>query len=192
MKTLSSLPICATLVSALLGVTPARAEQFVHVAPFDRIELEGGGHVVIKRGNVQQVRLVEGSLTFTRFTVDEPRKLRIEACRHDCPRHYSLEVEITTPDIDALAVSGGGAIDSEGKFPPPRDLALAVDGGGTIDARAVDADKATAAVNGGGVIKLKANGKLTAAVDGGGSIRYWGNPRVIQAIDGGGEVERGE
>jgi hypothetical protein len=87
MKTLSSLPLCAALVSVVFGVTPAFAQQLVHVAPFDRIELEGGGHVIVKRGDVQQVRLLEGSLAFTRFTVDEPRKLRIEACKHDCPRH---------------------------------------------------------------------------------------------------------
>jgi hypothetical protein len=192
MKIRASLLFCMSMVSMLFGVSAASAQELVHVAPFDSIELEGGGHVMVKRGDVQQVRLIEGSTAVTRFVVEESRKLCIEACNNNCPHHYNLEVEITTPRIDALAVSGGGAIDSEGKFPPPRDLALAVEGGGAIDTRAVDADKATAAVNGGGVIKLRANDKLTAAVDGGGEIRYWGYPRVTQAIDGGGEVERGD
>jgi hypothetical protein len=181
----------AALAVALLPVTPAAAQQLVQVASFDSVELEGGGHVVIKHGDVQQVRLVQGSTAFTRFVVEREGKLRIEACNNNCPHHYDLEVEITTPRIKALAVSGGGAINSTGNF-PATNLALAVEGGGMIDVRAIDARNAEAAVNGGGVIKLKANGQLTAAVDGGGEIRYWGNPRVTQAIDGGGEIERGE
>jgi hypothetical protein len=192
MKLLSSLPFGAALAAALVGIAPASAQQVVPVGPFDSIELEGGGHVIVKAGDVQQVRLLQGSTALTRFRIEDSRKLKIEACNNDCPHHYNLEVEITTPHLDALAISGGGRIESTGKFPATRHLAVAVEGGGTIDARSVDADNAEAAVNGGGVIKLKAHGNLTAAVDGGGDIRYWGNPRVTQAIEGGGRVERGE
>jgi hypothetical protein len=188
MKIASFLPLCTLLLPA----TPVSAEEFVRVAPFDSIELEGGGHVVVKSGDVQSVRLVQGSLAYTHFTINSGRKLRIEACNRDCPHHYDLQVEITTPHIEGLAISGGGAIDSDGSFPAERKLALAVDGGGSIDTRTMEVDKAQAAVDGGGVIKLKANGELTAAIDGGGEIRYWGNPHVTQAIDGGGEIRRGD
>jgi len=192
MKILSSLPFGATLVSAVFGVTPAPAQQIVSVAPFDGIELEGGGHVTVKHGDVQQVRLLQGSTAFTRFRVEDSRKLKIEACENNCPHHYNLEMEIITPRVTGLAVSGGGAINSAGGFPSPRSLALAVDGGGTIDARAISTGDVEAAVNGGGLIKLNASGTLTAAVDGGGEIRYWGNPRVTQAIEGGGEIKHGD
>ena len=176
----------------LLAAAPVSAEELVRVAPFDSVELEGGGHVVVRHGDVQQVRLLRGSTAFTRFVMKEPGKLRIEACNNDCPHHYDLDIEITTPRIDGLAISGGGAIDSDGSFASARHIALAVDGGGSIDARSMDTDSAEAAVNGGGLIKLRARGKLTAAVDGGGEIRYWGNPRVTQAIEGGGEIEHGD
>ncbi len=159
---------------------------------FDSVELEGGGHAVIRYGDVQQVRLIRGSTAYTHFTVEDGRKLRIDACNSDCPRNYDLEVEITTPHIEALAVDGGGAIDSEGGFQPPHRLGLAIEGGGKIDARAMNAESATAAIDGGGVIRVRAERELRAAINGGGNIRYWGNPRVTQAIDGGGEVERGE
>lgn len=188
MKRLFLLPSCALLIAVL----PASAEELVRVAPFDSVELEGGGHVVVRPGDVQEVRLLHGSSALTRFTVNGERKLRIRACENDCPHHYNLEVEITTPRIDALAISGGGAIESDGNFAPAHHLALAVDGGGTIDARGMDTDRAEAAIDGGGVIKLRAHGELTAAIDGGGEIRYWGNPHVTQAIDGGGEIERGD
>lgn len=188
MKRLSLLCTALTLV----GATPVVAQQLVPVGHFDSVELEGGGHVIVRSGDVQQVRLVQGSLAYTHFTVNGEGKLRIDACNNDCPNHYDLQVEITTPRINALAISGGGAIESAGDFASSRHLALAIDGGGTIDARSVDAERAEAAVDGGGLIKLRAHGELTAAVDGGGEIRYWGNPHVTQAIDGGGEVKRGE
>jgi hypothetical protein len=181
----------AILCSALLSI-PALAQEMISVPHFDSVGLEGGGHVVVRYGDVQKVRLIQGSTQFTRFTVDDGHNLRIEACRGDCPRHYDLQVEIVTPQIKGLAVDGGGAIESEGNFPASHGLDLAIEGGGDIDARAMDAQRAEAAINGGGLIRVRAEGELTAAINGGGNIRYWGNPRVTQAIDGGGEVQRGE
>lgn len=181
----------ALLGFALLAAAPVLA-QTVRVAPFDKIELEGGGHVVVRYGAVQQVRIVSGSPAVTRFVTDESRKLRIEACNQDCPRHYNLQIVITTPRIDGLGVSGGGAIEGIGRFPPPRRLSLGVEGGGTVDARALNAQNVSAGVDGGGVIRLRATGRLTAAINGGGHISYRGNPEVTQAINGGGSVERGD
>jgi len=188
MKTACFVALALALVLAAL---PALAEERVPVAPFDSIELEGGGHVIVKQGDVQQVRLVSGSTSFTRIVVEKGRKLRIEACNDNCPHHYDLQVEITTPRLDALAVSGGGEIEGAGDFPGLHKLAVAVNGGGTVDTRALHADRATAAVDGGGLIRVRANGELTAVINGGGTIRYWGNPRVTSAIDGGGKVEHG-
>jgi hypothetical protein len=177
---------------ASLAATPVLAQTVVPTAPFDSVELEGGGHVTVKYGAAQRVRLIKGSTEFTRIAVEDKGKLRIEACRNDCPRHYDLDVEIVTPRIDALAISGGGHIEAVPGFRPPRKLALAIDGGGTIDARALDTAKATVAVDGGGHIDLRVEEKLTAAISGGGKIKYWGHPNVTQAIDGGGSVERGD
>ena len=185
--TLTSALLCTVLASA-----PAPAQSVVSVPHFDSVELEGGGHVVVRYGDAQQVRLIQGSTQFTRFTVEDGGKLRIDACNDVCPHHYDLQVVITTPRIDALAIGGGGAIDSEGSFPAPHRLAVAIEGGGRIDTRAMNAERATAAINGGGVIRVRAETELTAAINGGGNIRYWGNPRVTQAIDGGGAVERGD
>lgn len=185
------LPTAAFLCTVLLSA-PSWAQTIVPTPHFDAIELEGGGHVVIRYGDAQQVRLIQGSTEYTRFTVEDGGKLRIDTCRSDCPHHYDLDVEITTPRIDALAVDGGGAIDSEGEFPAPQRLALAIEGGGKIDTRAMNAEHATAAIDGGGVIRVRAEKELTAAINGGGNVRYWGDPRVTRVIDGGGEVQRGD
>jgi hypothetical protein len=184
--------LSAALASGLVAAT-ASAQTIVPTPPFNAIELEGGGHVTLVHGSVQQVRLLKGSTQFTRFIVEgsQPHKLRIEACNNDCPHNYDLEVEITTPGIGTLAVSGGGRIESGGDFPARHQLTLAVDGGGTIDVRAMRSEGATAAVDGGGRILVNAWRELTAAINGGGKIRYWGAPRLTEAVEGGGSVERG-
>jgi len=186
-----ALPFPVVVASILAGST-AFAQTLIHVPPFNSIELEGGGHVVVKYGQEQQVRLLSGSTAFTRIEVEEGNKLRIEACNDQCPHRYNLDVEITTPRIDALAISGGGRIEAADGFPPPNKLTLAVDGGGTIDSRSLRVARATAAIEGGGVIKLSAAEKLTAAINGGGKIQYWGEPKLTEAVEGGGDVERGE
>jgi hypothetical protein len=180
-------------LAACLIALPAAAQTIVPTPAFNAIELEGGGHVTLRHGSVQQVRLLKGSTTFTHFIVEssQPHKLRIEACNNNCPHNYDLEVEITTPGIDTLAVSGGGRIEGGSDFPATRQITLAVEGGGTIDVRAMRSDGATAAVDGGGRILVNARRELTAAINGGGKIRYWGGPKLTEAVEGGGSVERG-
>lgn len=184
-------PLFAFAITSL-AAAPALAQTDVPTAPFDSVELDGGGHVTVTYGEAQRVRLIEGSTEYTRIAVEDGHKLRIEACRDNCPHEYNLEVEIVTPRIDALAISGGGHIEALPGFPPPRRIELAVDGGGTIDARALDTTNATAAIDGGGHINLRAEEKLTAAINGGGKVTYWGHPNITQVIDGGGRVERGD
>jgi hypothetical protein len=167
--------------------------ETVAAAHFDAVELQGGGHVVLKHGATQSVRLMKGSTAYTRIhpDPDNPNKLVIEACNSDCPHHYDLEVEIVTPAIGGVAISGGGSITSDGSFPSQHTISAAVHGGGAIDIKAIDAADATAAVECGGVILVRAKDGLTAAVNGGGRIKYWGNPRTTEAIDGGGSVSKG-
>jgi len=194
MNNLHCLSPAAALIAGLFMTAPAVAQTIVPTPSFSAINLEGGGHVVIRRGAVQQVRLLHGSTEFTRFIVDRdsPGTLHIYACNSDCPHRYDLEIEITTPGIAALAISGGGSIDGDASLSGLQELTLAVDGGGTIDTRAMDSGTVTAAVRGGGVIEVRARNQLTAAVQGGGRIKYWGNPRVTQVVEGGGRVDHGD
>ena len=71
--------LSAALASGLVAAT-ATAQTIVPTPPFNAIELEGGGHVTLMHGSVQQVRLLKGSTQFTRFIVEgsQPHKLRIE------------------------------------------------------------------------------------------------------------------
>jgi hypothetical protein len=181
------------LLAAAVLPFAASADTVVPAPRFDSVELEGGGHVVIKHGDVQRVTILKGSTQFTHIATEwmQPHKLKIDACNADCPREYDLEILIETPDMVSVAISGGGHIESSGTFPDQHEVTAAVEGGGHIDLRSIDAANATAAVEGGGKIMIRAEKNLTAAVNGGGSITYWGDPQVTEAVNGGGNVSRG-
>jgi len=177
--------------AASLAATAATAGETIAVGPFRSIELRGGGQVYVHRGDQRRVTLVSGSTQYTSFTMEDGQTLVIDACDHSCPNgNYDLRIDIATPDLQGVAVDGGGTIVGAANLTASR-LGTAVDGGGNIDMRAVHADAVNAAVNGGGKIKVYAGSTLHAAVSGGGLIQYWGNPRVSSAVSGGGDVRQG-
>jgi len=177
-------------VLAALLATPALAAETVPFGPFDSVGLTGGGHIVLRHGATQSVTLMKGSTQYTRFKL-HGRSLEIEACNDSCPHSYDLEIEIVLPEIDGVAIEGGGAIVAEAGFPAQHGMNAAISGGGLIDLRAIQASNVSAAVNGGGDIKVSTNGTLSAAVNGGGHIAYWGNPKVSEAVSGGGSIDQG-
>ena len=165
--------------------------ETVSVPPFKSVELRGGGHVTLRHGDRQRVTIIKGSTQFTTFHIEPDRKLIIDACNESCPHRYDLAIEIVTPNIDGVAVSGGGYIVAAGGFGSPARMSAAVSGGGEVDVRAINASSVNAGVSGGGEVKIRAENSLTAGVDGGGSIIYWGHPSVTKAVNGGGSVEQG-
>jgi hypothetical protein len=180
------------LATAVLAfAAPAFATEVVPVPQFRSVELRGGGAVTVVPGPAERVTIVEGSSQFTHMRVDESGKLVIDTCAERCPINYRMLVEIRSPMVPVLAIRGGGVITAGQGFGQQSTLTVAVSGGGAIDTRAVRAQAATAAVSGGGEIKLTAARALTAAVRGGGLVRFWGNPQVTSAIHGGGAVLRG-
>jgi hypothetical protein len=177
---------------ALAASAPALAIENAPVPEFRSVQLRGGGEVVMRPGPVQRVTILEGSSQFTRIYVQRQSQLKIDACNARCPHQYRLRVLIESPTIPpTLAVAGGGTITTAPGFAQQRQLTLAVAGGGVIDTRAAHSDTVTAAVSGGGQIRVRPRSVLTAAVNGGGEIRYWGNPVVTTAIQGGGTVRPG-
>jgi hypothetical protein len=184
-----SLFLGAAAAAFLLAAGAASAATDVPLAPFKAIGLNGGGDIVLKHGDVQRVTLIKGSTQYTTFTVKDG-SLNIDACDGSCPNSYDLQIEIVSPQINAIAVHGGGDIKAEGAFGSVAQLSIAVHGGGDVDAKAIAAAQVNAAVHGGGDIRVTATRTLNAAVSGGGDVTYWGNPQVNEAVNGGGSVER--
>ena len=182
----------ALFIFALATAAPVAAAEVVPVPEFRTVQLRGGGNVVIRPGPAQQVTIVSGSTQVTRVRVDDRGQLKIDACNNRCPNRYDLRIEIRSPSLPDLAITGGGSITATPGFAPQRDLSAAISGGGQIDARPVRVSNVSAAVNGGGKILTGQSLNLSAAVNGGGEVRYAGSPHVSSVVNGGGAVRRGD
>ena len=180
----------ATLM--LAGAAAVRADTDVSVATFKSVDVRNGGHVILRHGSKQRVRVIEGNTTESAIRVEEDGRLVIDRCPDGCPRGYQLEVEIVTPEIGALSVTDGGWLRSSGAFPKQASLAAAVESGGTLDLRSMNVSDVAAAVLHGGRIFTEPRQTLTAAIAQGGAVVYWGNPAdVRRSISHGGVVTRG-
>src|SRR5688572_24737729 len=105
--TRSTLPLFLTAIAAS---APALAAEAVPVPNFESVQLRGGGTVIVVPGPTKRVTIVEGSTRYTSVRVERGGRLRIDACNNHCPRVYRLRVEIQSPDVPDLAVTGGGSI----------------------------------------------------------------------------------
>jgi hypothetical protein len=161
------------LAAAALGAAtlalPAAAQTVIPVPEFRAIDLRGGGKVTIRHAPRQRVTLISGSLDHARIGVHR-ESLRLSPCERDCPRNVRFEVLVETPEVQAVAIHGGGAVEAEGAFRRQGSIAAAVSGGGEILARPASS--------------------LAASVHGGGLIQYEGDPQVTSAVQGGGHVRR--
>ena len=183
----STLPL---FLFAFAASAPAFAVENIPVPEFRSVELRGGGVVTVAPGPAQRVTIVDGSSQFTSVRVERDGKLRIDTCNERCPHLYRLRVQIQSPRVPDLAISGGGQITTANGFRPQSQLSAAVLGGGRIDASSVEAGTVSAAIHGGGELLVRARASLSAAVNGGGLVRYWGNPAVTMAVRGGGAVRQ--
>jgi hypothetical protein len=183
------LAAAAVLLPGSAAVPDATAQTPISVARFKGIELRGGGELVVRHGAQQRVTLLSGDRAQAGFDVDRQGTLVVRPCRTTC-RNQRLRVEIVTPDLEAVAIRGGGSIRAEGGFPAGDDVAVAIHGGGTIDTRAVPRRTVAASIVGGGLIRVAARQTLAASIMGGGAIRYTGDPRTTVSINGGGAVTR--
>lgn len=202
----------AAIMLFAVATAPVGAATDLSLPRIEALSIEGGGKVVVRHGPQQRVRILRGNAQVSSFQVKQRRSLEIMTCRGGCPADYELEVEVTLPEVSALAVERGGAMTVTGfpaqedlavavsrggkvtlsGFAGQRDLALAVSGGGIIDADAVQTRQVAAAVDGGGIIRTWPSASLAASIDGGGNITYRGAPSITTSVRGGGRVTRAD
>jgi hypothetical protein len=176
-------------VAAAALAAPSVAQTPFRVAAFDSLRLVGGGEIILRYGAEQRVTLLSGDPAVAAIEVGRDGDLVIRPCRRSCNQR-NFRVEVVTPSIDAVAITGGGRIRSQSGFPARASIALAVTGGGDLDARALPAASVVAAVQGGGRIATTAERSLVSAVNGGGAIVFRGDPSRTTTINGGGSVTR--
>lgn len=183
------------LLVAALGLTTSGASQtVVPVEVFRSVELSNGGQVIVRHGATRRVTVLSGNPRDVRIAV-KGQRLVIDNHGHSRNHRRSpeerLRVEVVTPELEAVAVSNGGRLQTDGPFPAQAAIAASVEEGGSIDIRSIAADDVEASVYSGGGILTQARETLTASVKSGGIITYWGEARVRKSVRDGGVVVRG-
>ena len=180
--------LAIALAAATLALAaPAFAGQVIPVGPFTSVEASDGAHVIIRHGGTQQVTMLKGSTEFSRFEVRDGTLHLITCEGWHCPRHYSFEVDVVMPAINAIEASDGADIETQGSFPAQGNLVVKATDGGDIDARAIMAANVDAKASDGGNLKIHPRKSMQAHAEDGGNIDYWGNPTVTRLVaeDGG-------
>ncbi|HUP62916.1 MAG TPA: DUF2807 domain-containing protein [Thermoanaerobaculia bacterium] len=180
------------VLTAIALASSGAAQTVISVGPFRSVELDGGGHVIVRHGPAQRVTILEGDLQCRRIGVATNQRRVIEHAGRDCRRHERTVIEVVTPEISAISVSNGGTVGSAGTFPVQAAIEAHVEQGGAIDIRSIAADSVDASVHSGGGIFTSPRETLTAAVESGGVITYWGEVRVKRSVRDGGAVVRGK
>ncbi|MHB8906840.1 MAG: head GIN domain-containing protein [Melioribacteraceae bacterium] len=178
------------------------------VAEFRKIEAGGAFSIHVKVGPATSIRISaeENLLGYIRTNV-KGNTLVIDTRKNISPRKQIL-IEITTPYLNDIEVSGANDIEIEGINETEFDVDLSgagnihligeveklraeLSGAGNINARELKAKEVLISVSGAASADVYATKYLDASVSGVGSIDYYGNPEKTRTnVSGVGSITR--
>ena len=140
-------------------------------------------------------------------TVVEGSTLKIRLKKEVHRWNHKVEVRVSTPRIDALAIAGSGDIHAPsitgeslrvsisgsgdvkvgGKV---SGLTANISGSGDIRAGELEAQRVSVSIAGSGDATVRARETLSVSVAGSGDVRYYGDPAVTKSVLGSGKVRR--
>ncbi|MCX6167974.1 MAG: DUF2807 domain-containing protein [Ignavibacteriales bacterium] len=178
------------------------------VTEFHKIEAGGAFSIHVKVGSAASLRITaeENLLGYIRTTV-RGNRLIIDTRKNISPRKEIL-IEITTPNLTDIQVSGANDIEVEGIKETEFNVELSgagnihllgeverlraeLSGAGNIDARELKSKETFISVSGAASANVYATKYLDASVSGVGSIDYYGNPEKTKTnVSGVGSITR--
>ncbi len=169
--------LVAILVITGTQLLVAQTSQKREVPAFTEISLRIGANVHLKQGEPQSVEVKGSESTLEKLITEvSDRKLVIKYPNTTFFNKWNpgtVDIYVTMPQIDALAISGSGSIVSEGRI-EARILDATISGSGDIKLSDLKAEKVSAALSGSGNIHLfgKQNAsELKVAISGSGNVR---------------------
>ena len=179
-------PTQSTVTTASTSGSGAPASQSRSVGPFTAVELTGVDNVVVRVGSPQSVTVhADANLLQTVTTVVRHGRLVIGTTGSFSTRSPT-RVTVSTPTLDALALSGAGTIAVTGVR--AANLAVTLTGSGTVRVQGAARD-VRATIGGSGAIYVPASESLDARVSGSGAIFYSGSPTQLHtSITGSGTI----
>jgi hypothetical protein len=183
------------------------ATQLRTVPSFDGVELGGSNNVVVRVAPKQTVAVHADDNLLGRVTTRVEGGTLVVGNK---PGSFTTEaptyVEITTPSLRSLGLSGSGVLSADGirsahvtvilpgsgvirASGSTEGLDLALTGSGDAQLEQLVAREVRAVVSGSGRVRVTATNRLDASVTGTGAILYRGNPaHVTQTVTGSGTV----
>lgn len=182
--------LTALIATSALLCTAALAGTDVTVPPFSSLNANSGADVKLIYGPKQRVTVIKGDLKKGKIQVTNGHTLEISGCKGwFCWGNHSFDVEVVTPNIDAVAASSGADVTASGNFPKQPHLAAHANSGGDVDLAAIPAQTVDVQANSGGSVRVKALSTLNAQANSGGDVTYSGHPAHINSqTNSGGNV----
>jgi len=204
--------LSAVLLSACGGAglvgSGTAAKQARHVAAFSSVALAGSSDVIIHAGAAQSVVVHADDNLLGRVTTQVRAGTLVIGARGSFTTSSPMTVEVSVPSLQALALSGSGALTASNIQGPRMSVRLSgsgavrasgtvtrlevsVGGSGDAELGQLAARDVHAAVSGSGRIVTHVANTLQASVPGSGTIVYSGNPaHVTTSIIGSGAITR--
>ena len=184
------------------------ATQTRSVPPFTSVDMAGTSRIDIRVGDAQKV-VVHADDNLLDLVTTEVRHGRLVVDNSgDFTTRTPMTVDVTVPELDALALSGSGIVTAEGVDAESLDVRVpgvgvlvvsgTVDrldaglaGSGDVQLQDLIAREVTATVSGSGRLQVQATHSLDALVSGSGAIFYTGGPSsVSRDVTGTGAIVR--
>ncbi|MHB1204134.1 MAG: GIN domain-containing protein [Rhodospirillaceae bacterium] len=197
------------MTAAQTALAATAAGQLRELPPFHAVSFSSSGDVDINVGKAQSVSIEANADLLARVTTEVRDGTLYIGRRNDNDDRVSgrLAVHISMPRLDAMKLSGSGAITLDGLTGGTTSvgisgsgnvhakghldkLALTVSGSGNADLPDLTVEDASVKISGSGNIKVKATNTLEAQISGSGNVRYYGSPRVESRVSGSGSIDR--
>ena len=204
--------LSAVLVTACGGVglvgSGTAATQARHVAAFSGVNLAGSANVTIHAGAAQAVVVHADDNLLARVTTQVRAGTLVIRTRGSFTTSSPMTIEIRVPSLQALTLSGSGALTASNIQGPRASVRLSgsgavrasgtvtrldvwVGGSGDAELGRLVARDVHAVLDGSGRIVTHVTNTLQASVPGSGAIVYSGNPaHVTTSITGSGAITR--
>ena len=205
------LPLAAVAALALAGCGieddgPPRT-QTRDVGAFTRIANEDSLDVRVHVGEQRRVVVHGGEDVIDDVGVEvRDGTLEISFDHHGWGGN-SASVDVSVPELTAIAVGGSGDIEADGIVADAfelasdgsaditlagsaRQLAVELEGSGDADLAGLAVREADVRVSGSGDVEVRADDRLAATVEGSGDLEYHGDPEVDEHVDGSGDLRR--
>lgn len=176
---------------------------------FDGVSGTGSNRIFISQGDEFRVELRGSSNLINSFETKVRGNTLELGYRNASVSDDDVEVYITMPEVEFLALSGSGEIGVQGDFPDQNNFNLRISGSGDIklhdmlqvkntdieisgsgkaELENLQAENADIHISGSGDVKLSVSEHLRSRISGSGKVFYKGDPEVDSKVSGSGKV----